>query len=167
MKMKHLMLAAFACAALVGNGAALAAKDGHEHDMHEGHDMNGSMMHDEQGDMGHDMGQEMGGMFLEKRRIDGYDVSFHVMKAQQGMEHGGSHNFMIKVEKDGKALGNVKINSKVIDPKGKAESKGLMKMGDWYMNGYDLGVEGRHQLMILFKTADGQMHKGGVYYPAK
>lgn len=190
MKMKHLMFAVIACAALTMGGQVVAASDGHDHASHEhgskdhsshehGHDMNGGMNHDghkdmdsgkmdhgDMGDGGHGM-SGMSGMFLEKRRIDGYDVSFHVMKAQQGMEHGGSYNFMIKVEKDGKALDDVKINSKVIDPKGKAESKALMKMGDWYMNGYDLGAEGKHQLMILFKTADGQMHKGGVYYPGK
>ena len=41
----------------------------------------------------------------------------------------------------------------------------MMKMGDWYMAGYDLGHNGQHQLMALFKTADGVKHFGGVYYP--
>jgi hypothetical protein len=40
-----------------------------------------------------------------------------------------------------------------------------MEIGDWLIAGYDLGHEGKHQLMILFKTADGKKHKGGVYYP--
>ena len=106
-------------------------------------------------------------MFLEKREIDGYSVSFHVMEAQEGMRHGGSHNFMIKVEKNGKILNDVIINSKIIFPDGKDQSKALMRMGDWYMNGYDLGKKGKHQMMILFKTADGVKHKGGVYYTSK
>ena len=103
-------------------------------------------------------------MFLKKMEVDGYTVSFHVMKANDNMHHGGSHDFMIKIEKDGKVEQNVLINSKVIDPNGKAESKKLMKMGDWYMAGYDLGENGKYQLMILFKTADGKKHKAGVYY---
>jgi hypothetical protein len=108
--------------------------------------------------------QQQQDMFLEKKVIDGYDVSFHVMKASEDMQHGGSHNFMVKIEEHGKVLGDVVINSKVIDPDGKTASKGLIKMGDWYMNGYNLGNKGRYQLMILFKTIDGKKHKGGVYY---
>jgi hypothetical protein len=42
-----------------------------------------------------------------------------------------------------------------------------LKKGDWYMNGYDLGESGEHQLIILFKTPDGKKHHGGVYYPEK
>ena len=111
-----------------------------------------------------DMKNDKAGMFLKEKNIDGYKVSFHVMAANDGMRHGGSHNFMIKVEKDGKALKDVVINSKVVHPNKKAESKMLMKMGDWYMAGYDLSHIGKHQMMILFKTSDGNKHKGGVYY---
>ena len=112
-------------------------------------------------------GSAMGEMFLVKKQIDGYDVSFHVMKAKPGKEMGGSHDFMIKVEKDGKALNNIVMNTKVKHPNGQSESKKTMKMGDWLMAGYDLGHEGKHQMMILFKTADGKKHKGGVYYPGE
>ena len=116
---------------------------------------------------GHDKAmnaQQTEDMFLEKRNIDGYDVQFHVMKVSPGLEHGGSHNFMVKIEDQGKVLEDVVINSKVIDPSGASESKYLNKMGEWYMNGYDLGKKGKYQLIILFKTADGKKHKGGVYY---
>ncbi len=34
---------------------------------------------------------DMDQMFLEKRQIDDYDVSFHVMEATKSMHHGGSH----------------------------------------------------------------------------
>lgn len=111
--------------------------------------------------------QKVGDMFLEKKMIDGYHVSFHIMKATPGQEHGGSHNVMIKVEKGGAVLGDVVINSKVKDPTGKASQKRLMKMGDWFMNGYDLGAKGQYKVMILFKTADGKKHKGMVLYPGK
>ena len=114
---------------------------------------------------GDDMSHHGDDMFLVKKQIDGYDVSFHVMAAQSGMEHGGSHNFMVKFEQGGVVLGDVKVNSKVVAPGGESNTKPLMKMGDWYMNGYDLGQSGQYQLMILFKTADGEKHKGGVYYP--
>ena len=103
-------------------------------------------------------------MFLEKRDIDGYTVSFHVMEAAGGMQHGGSHNLMIKVEQNDTVVSDLKANSKVVYPDGKDESKALMKMGDWYMVGYDLKHQGKHQLMVLFKTADGKKHFGGVHY---
>lgn len=116
------------------------------------------------------MGQDGDGahssaMFLKKHEIDGYSVSFHVMKAKPGKEMGGTHDFMIKVEKDGQALKNIVMNTKVKHPNGSDESKKTMQMGDWLMAGYNLGHAGRHQLMILFKTADGKKHQGGVYYP--
>ena len=125
------------------------------------------MLHDQNiSHMDADMDKNnMKGMFLVKKEIDGYDVSFHVMKAKEGMEHGGPYNLMVKVEKDGKALTDLLINSKAVHPNGESESKMLMKMGDWYMAGYNLGHPGRHQLMILFKTPDGAKHFGGVYYP--
>jgi len=72
---------------------------------------------------------------------------------------------MIKIERDGKALTGLAVNSKVKHPNGTSESKMLTKMGDWYMAGYDLGHEGAHQLMILFKTPDGEKHFGGVFFP--
>lgn len=105
-------------------------------------------------------------MFLEKKMIDGFAVSFHVMPATGGMNHGGSHNLMIKVERDGAAVTGYKANSKVIHPDGREESRPLMAMGDWQMAGYDLQESGKSQLMVLFKTADGAKHFGGVFYPA-
>ncbi len=140
------------------------------------HADHGDMKHHDHDDMGHgdhhDMkheghaenGHEMGGMFLEKKQIDGYSVSFHVMKPAAGPSMGGSHHFMVKVEKDGKAIDGIVMNTKVIYPDGKDESKKAMKMGDWYMAGYDMQDGRKHQLMILFKTPDGKKHKGGVYY---
>lgn len=119
---------------------------------------------------GHDHGDAqmpMSGedVFLIKKDIDGYQVSFHVMKARPGKEMGGTHDFMIKVERGGKLADVVSVNSKVKQPDGQEESKMMMTMGDWYMAGYDLTHEGEHQLMVLFKTADGLKHFGGVYYP--
>ncbi len=134
-------------------------KDGHHGDMHSepmedhGHDQM-------KGDM-----KKMEGTFLAKKEIDGFTITFHTMKVKKGMQHGGSYNFMIKVEKDGKALTDLIINSKVTHPNGKSESKMLMQMGDWYMAGYNLDHNGQHQLMVLFKTADGAKHFAGVHFP--
>ena len=121
----------------------------------EGHGHDGNMS----------MGSMGGDMFLKKKTIDGYQVSFHVMPAQKGMAHGGSHNFMLKIEQGGRVVTDAKVNSKVIHPNGGSDTKMMMRMGDWYMAGYDLGHDGKHQLLVLFKTADGKKHKGGVYYP--
>ena len=106
-------------------------------------------------------------MFLKKKTIDEYTVSFSVTKVVPGMEHGGSHNLMVKAEKDGKAQVLRKIFAKVILADGTSKKQSLFKMGDWYMNGFDLGSPGKHQLIILFKTADGVKHNGGVYYEAQ
>ena len=119
---------------------------------------------DEHAAMSHGSAGQAQAMFLEKRDIDGYTVSFHVMAASAGMSHGGSHNLMIKVERDGQAVDGLQINSKVKFADGQEQSRMPMKMGDWYTAGYDLDTAGEHQLMVLFKTADGEKHFGGVHY---
>jgi len=155
---KSLLLATFV-GGLVLTGASYASGS-HAHS-HGDDDMAATSQHDEGGmEMSH--GSEM--MFQEQRSVDGYDVSFHIKKAKPGKEMGGSHDFMIKVEQAGKALTDVVMNTKVVHPNGKSETKKAMKMGDWLMAGYDLSHAGQHQLMILFKTADGKKHKSGVYY---
>ncbi|MFQ5469069.1 MAG: hypothetical protein ACE5EH_02055 [Gammaproteobacteria bacterium] len=90
--------------------------------------------------------------------------SFHLMKAQGGMSHGGSHNFMYKVERDGRGLHDVAVNSMVVHPNGQAETRMLSQMDDWYMAGYELGHAGKHRLMVLFRTGDGKKYKGGLNY---
>ena len=139
-------------------GHGMSGHDMKQHAQHEGghHDMSGG-----HSDMKMDKSSSM---FLEKKEVDGYTVSFHIMPAKDGMGHGGSHNLMVKVEQGGNALTDVLINSKVFHPNNSSESKMLMKMGDWYMAGYDLGHAGKHGIMILFKTSDGKKHKASVYY---
>ncbi|MDQ6998514.1 MAG: hypothetical protein Q9M17_07355 [Mariprofundus sp.] len=175
--MKKTIIAIASLLAMAAVQPAMAHGDQHQEAMQEHGHMQGDMSqmkehshHDmgkmaEHGQMQGDM-QSMDELFLVKKEIDGFTVSFHAMKVKEGMEHGGSHNLMIKVEKDGKALTDLTVNSKVTHPNGKSESKMLMKMGDWYMAGYDLNHTGKHQLMVLFKTADGAKHFGGVYFPA-
>ncbi len=108
---------------------------------------------------------DMKGGFLTEKDIDGYKVSFHIMKAPAGKDQGGSHHVMVKFEKDGKVVTDLVANSKAMHPNGKSESKMLMKMGDWYMAAYNLDHKGQHQVMVLFKTADGAKHFGGISFP--
>ncbi len=154
MKLKavfSLLILVFAFPVVAGAHGAGGAHE--EHADHKKMDMKQSGM------------KETGKMFLVKKNIDGYEVSFHVMKAKEGNMHGGTHNLMVKVTKDGKVVTGLVLNSKVIHPNGKEETKPLMKMGDWMMAGYDLGHGGKHQVMALFKTSDGKKHFGGIYYP--
>jgi len=118
------------------------------------------------GGMSDDMAP-MKGAWMKKIVIDGFDVSFHIMKTMAGMAGGvqaPSHSVMIKVEQGGKVLTDLMVNSKVTHPNGKSESKMMMKMGDWYMVSYNLGHAGNHQLMVLFKTHDGAKHFGGISF---
>ncbi len=161
MKQRKQFMAAFALTGLLAVAPITFAAGDHDHD--HGDHSGDHKMHDSADHKDHDATTD--GMFLKKKEIDGYTVTFHVMKAKPGKEMGGTHDFMIKVEQDGKALSNIAMNTKVKHPSGKSETKKTMKMGDWMMAGYDLGHAGKHQLMILFKTADGKKHKGGVYYP--
>ncbi len=160
---KHLIIAA----SLLALSCAPALANDESHHMHA-HHMHGDMhgdAHNPCAMKGEDLAH-MKGMFLEKKEIDGFTVSFHVMKASDGMQHGGSHNYMIKVEKDGAVTALSAVNSKIKRPDGSSDSKMMMKMGDWYMAGYDLSAPGEYQLMVLFKTEDGKKHFGGLKYKA-
>jgi len=163
---KATIKAAILAMALMASGAYAADEARKMHGrhmhgaMHEGKSMDGAMDH---GAMAHDGKQ----MFLVKRTVDGYQLSFHVMRAPEGMAANGSHHFMIKIERDGKPADVLAVNSKVIHPDGSEEQKMMKKMGDWFMAPYDLGHSGRHQLLVLFKTADGKKHFAGVWYPDK
>jgi len=165
MKQRKQTLLAMAFSGMLAATPLAFAAGEHDHGDHSDHKMQSGMDHKnhDSDHKGHD--SKAGGMFLKKKEIDGYTVTFHVMQAKLGKEMGGSHDFMIKVEKDGKVLSNIVMNTKVKHPSGESETKKTMKMGDWLMAGYDLGHAGKHQLMILFKTADGEKHKGGIYYP--
>ncbi len=162
MKQKKQTIAAFALTGLLAVTPIVFAAGEHDHGDHSDHGDH-KMQSSNMDHKDHD--SKRGGMFLKKKEIDGYTVTFHVMQAKPGKEMGGTHDFMIKVEKDGKVLSNIVMNTKVKHPSGTSETKKAMKMGDWLMVGYDLGHKGKHQLMILFKTADGKKHKGGIYYP--
>jgi len=110
---------------------------------------------------------DMKGTFMETRQVDGYDVTFQVMQAPVGANKGGSYRMMVKVEKDGQIVKDLVANSKVSHPNGISETKMMMKMGDWYMVAYDLGHQGEHELMVLFKTSDGVKHFAAVKVPGK
>jgi len=102
------------------------------------------------------------GQFMKKTAVDGYIVTFRIMKAKVGMAQGGTHHLMIKVEKNGVVITDLAANSKASHPNEQSESKMMMKMGDWYMAAYDLGHKGPHELTVLFKTADGVKHFTGI-----
>jgi len=144
-------------------GAQIAAASDENRREH-GHHTHGAMHGEKHDGMHmHDKGMmNMPGMFMKKKMVDGYQVSFHVMKAKGA----DAHHFMVKVEKDGKVVPLAAVNSKVAHPGGQSESKMMKKMGDWWMAAYDLGHAGEHKLMVLFKTKDGGKHFGGVMYPA-
>lgn len=155
--------------ALAISHPAFAGEEGHHSgshgsthgDMHQGKEHAADSGH-------HDNAAEMKeGAFLQKKDIDGYTVTFHVMKAPEGMAKGGTHHLMVKVEKDNTVVEKLTVNSKVTHPNDKPESKMMMKMGNWYMVGYDLGHPGKHQVMVLFKTEDDKKHFGGVVYSEK
>ncbi len=155
-------------AGIVGISPAFASGNHEGMDAHHG-TMNGGMDHEMgkghmHGKITGQMKDHMNDMFLVKKEIDGYQISFHIMKAPDGMQHGGSHHFMFKAERDGKVLTDLRVNSKVSHPNGTSESKMMMRMGDWYMAAYNLGHPGKHQVMVLFKTSDGKKHFDGIDY---
>jgi len=159
--MNKIVVMALAGIAMTLSPAAFAGgEQGHQHsDGMHGH---GQMQEMATMEMDH------AGMFLETKIIDGYQTTFHVMKAPEGLQkHVGTHHLMFKAEKDGKVLNDLTVNSKITHPDGHSNSSMMMKMGDWYMAGYNLSHPGDHKLMVLFKTADGSKHFGGIIYNNK
>lgn len=102
-----------------------------------------------------------------RKEIDGYTVRFRIEPATPGMRHGGTHNLMVEVEKNGRALHDLLVNSRVTHPIKKTENKMMVRMGDWYMAGFDLGHPGTHRITVLFKTPDEKIHLGDIEYRTK
>ena len=107
--------------------------------------------------------------FIRKKTIASYTVTFKVIKVASGMEgQSGSHNLMIKVEKDGSAQILPYILAKVILRGGTSVTKTLFKRDNWYMNGFDLGISGEYQLNVLFRpSSTGLKHTTNVWYEAE
>ena len=155
-------------------GISPAFASGDHKGLHTHHNtMNADMIHvmgqgRMDGRMTNQIKNHMNGRFLVRKNIDGYRVSFHVLKAPEGTQkHGGTYHFMFKVEKDGKVLTHILVNSKVMYSDGQSESKMMMRMGDWYMAGYNLEDKGKYKIMVLFKTSDGKMHFSSMEYQAR
>lgn len=103
--------------------------------------------------------------FQVTRQTAGYQVTFHVIPLEDGMRRDTGHSLMVKLERNGQIIRDAKVNSRVVFPD-KSEGQQLMqRVGDWYTASYTMQGEVRHQLMILFQTADGKIHRSGTYYP--
>jgi len=162
MKKKLLSISVLAVAGILF-AAPIYANEGHGHDYDDDHEA--KARHHDSGMKDDDRhGHKKGGMYSVSKEVDGYTVSFMIMPAKPGKEMGGSHNVMIKVAQNGKLVKNVVMNSKVIHPNGKSQTKKTMAMGDSLMAAYDLGHKGDHKLMVLFKTEDSKEHKAGISY---
>lgn len=107
--------------------------------------------------------------FIREKTIASYTVTFKVIKVAPGMEgHGGSHNLMVKVEKDGSAQILPSIVAKVLIKGGTSVTKTLFKRDDWYMNGFDLGIPNKYQLNVLFRTSSTRTkYTTNVWYEVK
>ncbi len=112
------LLLATTLSSLVIAGTAQAGQTGHEDMNHDGMNQ-GAMNHGAMNHQGMTQGQGSAPMFLEQRDINGYNVSFHVMPAAQGMNHGGTHNLMVKIEQGTNVVTELQANSKVVYPDGK------------------------------------------------
>jgi hypothetical protein len=104
-------------------------------------------------------------MFWKQQMVHGYQVTFHVMSADPEIDYGGTHYVMVKIDKDEQPQAGLEIQSQVTFPDGKKENKILKTRGDWYINGYDLGNEGTHQLHVSFTNPDGKPSQAEITYP--
>jgi len=162
MKKKLLSISALAVAGMLLTTPVYAnAGDGHGHDDDHG-SKTGHHDNDKSDDDHH--GNKKGDMYSASKEVNGYTVNFMIMPAKPGKEMGGSHDVMVKVAQNGEPVKDVTMKTKVVHPNGKSQTKSAMAMGDWLMAGYDLGHNGKHKLMVLFKTKDGKKHKTGISY---
>lgn len=101
---------------------------------------------------------------LEKREIDGYTISVHLMKITPEMNLDGSHTLLVRIEDQNRLVENAVVNSKVIAPDGRYQTKVLKEMGDWHLSSFELDQPGQHYFQLVFRTADGARHQAGVFY---
>ncbi|MDQ6992414.1 MAG: hypothetical protein Q9M31_02995 [Mariprofundus sp.] len=108
----------------------------------------------------------MAGRLFEKRIVDGYTLSFHIMKAEPGHHIGGPDNLMVRVEKGGEAMINLVLHSMVKHPDGRTIHDKMRKVGNWYLVGDGFEQVGQYQLRVQFETPDGAEHVAQLAYSA-
>jgi len=110
--------------------------------------------------------EHLEGVVARKGIADDYTVVFHIMRAPEGMRYGkADYHLMVIVEKDGKPVNDLHIESIVTHPNRTLVSKPMVSMGDWYMALYDFNHEqGRHHISVHFTIAD-KNYSADTYYP--
>ncbi len=106
----------------------------------------------------------MQGLLFQQKKVDGYLLTFHIMKADNHEVIACTYRLMFKAEQNGRPVKNLIVNSRVAHPNSQSESKMMMQMGDWYATAYDLTHPGEHELRVLFKAKDGRMHAASITY---
>ena len=117
---------------------------------------------------------------VKKISVDGYNLIFCVQdkeeftsllkendpeKAEGEMEMQGkntSHHLSVLIEdqETQEKLNTLFMEVKIINPKGKKETKMTMWMGDHYCNYYELKEKGEYTIVAVFKV-DGEKHSAG------
>jgi len=110
--------------------------------------------------------EHLEGVVARKGIADDYTVIFHIMRAPESMHYSkANYHLMVIVEKDGKAVKGLDMESIVTHPNRTLETKPMMEMGEWYMALYDLNHEqGRHHISVHFKVS-GKSYSADTYYP--
>ncbi len=108
---------------------------------------------------------EIHGTLIQKKIIGDLDFKLKVVDAKDSVADGGSHNLLVNIKRNGRAQHNLSVIAKVAHLNGATKSKTMMELGDWYLAGYDLGVEDNYFITILFKSADGADHSSSITYP--
>lgn len=115
-------------------------------------------------------GQEMKheqGFIAIKGIEDDYSVIFHIMRAPL---HDGysrdEYHLMVSIEKDGKPIRKVKVQSTVRHPNGRIDDlTDMVQVGDWYLARYNLSHEqGQHRISVHFRIGSKRYH-AHILYP--
>lgn len=109
--------------------------------------------------------RDVNGSLVAVKIVDGFEISMKVADVKDSISDGGSHNILIKIKRDDKIQRGVVVNANVLFPDKSQKSKSFMELGDWYLAGYDLGSNAKHEIMLTFKSTDGDKHNVQFVYP--
>lgn len=109
--------------------------------------------------------KEIHGKLVHEKKLDDFNLRFKVVDVAESVPDGGSHNLLLNIKRDGRTLHHLSVNSVVEKNRGERKSKSMMKLGDWYLAGYDFMPSDEYTITVSFKSPDGRHHSSTINYP--
>ena len=109
--------------------------------------------------------KELPGKLILAKAIEDYHLRVKVISVNKSLPDGGSHNLLVNIKHQERVQYGLAVTTKVVSGNGHKKTKPMLELGDWYLGGFDLETTDKHQITVMFKTAEGKIYSSEIAYP--